>query len=145
MNKAIIIGRLGQDPSANKTQSGTTVVNFSVATNESYIDKGGNKVERTEWHRVVTFGRQADFCAEYLSKGRLVLVEGKIQTRKWQDQNGNDRYTSEILAARVQALDPKTQSSHQDYQAENPESQIKAHPENNFQDTMDEVFGDVPI
>ncbi len=109
MNKAILIGRLGQDPKVANTQTGTTIVNFSLATNESYTGQDGNKVEKTEWHRIVTFGKQAEFCSNYLSKGRLVLVEGSIQTRKWQDQEGQDRYTTEVKARSVQALDPKNQ------------------------------------
>lgn len=107
MNKAIIIGRLGLDPTANKTQTGITVVNLSIATNEPYTDQGGNKVEKTEWHKVVVFGKQAEFCSNYLSKGRLVMVEGSIQTRKWQDQQGQNRYTTEIKAQRVQVLDSR--------------------------------------
>ena len=109
MNKAILIGRLGQDPKTANTQTGTTIVNFSLATGESFTDQDGNKVEKTEWHRVVAFGKQAEFCSNYLSKGRLVLVEGSLQTRKWQDQEGRDRYTTEVKAQRIQALDPKTQ------------------------------------
>ncbi len=110
MNKAIIVGRLGQDPKLAYTANGAAVVNMSVATDESYTDRDGNKVDKAEWHRVVVFSKQAEFCANYLSKGRLVLVEGRLQTRKWQDQSGQDRYTTEIVAQRVQALDPKGQS-----------------------------------
>jgi single-strand DNA-binding protein len=101
----MIIGRLGQDPKISYTQSGNCVVNLSVATDESYKDSSGQKVERTEWHRIVVFGQAAEFCANYLAKGRLVFVEGRIQTRKWQDQNGQDRYTTEIVAARVLSLE----------------------------------------
>ena len=97
-----------QTKTAN-THAGTTIVKFSLATDESYTGQDGNKVERAEQHRVVTFGKQADFCANYLSKGRLVLVEGSIQTRKWQDQEGRDRCISEIKAQRIQALDRKSQ------------------------------------
>ena len=109
MNKVILIGRLGQDPKVYQTQTGNTVVNLSIATDESFTGQDGNMVEKTEWHRVVAFGKQAEFCSNYLSKGRLVLVEGSLQTRKWQDQEGNDRYTTEVKARSVQALDPKTQ------------------------------------
>lgn len=109
MNKAILLGRLGQDPKTANTQTSTIIVNFSLATDESFTGQDGNKVERTEWHRVVAFGKQAEFCANYLSKGRLVLVEGSIQSRKWQDHEGRDRYTTEVKAQRIQALDPKTQ------------------------------------
>ena len=109
MNKVILIGRLGQDPKVANTQTDTTIVNFSLATDESFTGQDGNKVEKTEWHRVVAFGKQAEFCSNYLSKGRLVLVEGSLQTRKWQDQEGSDRYTTEVKAQRIQALDPKNQ------------------------------------
>ncbi len=109
MNKVILIGRLGQDPKTANTQTGTIIVNFSLATDESFTGRDGNKVDKTEWHRVVAFGKQAEFCSNYLSKGRLVLIEGKIQTRKWQDQQGQDRWTTEVVANRIQALDPKGQ------------------------------------
>ena len=103
----MIIGRLGRDPELRYTQSGSPVASLNVATDESYVDRDGNKVERTEWHRVSVFQRQAENCATYLSKGSLVYVEGSLQTRKWQDQQGQDRYTTEIKAQRVQFLDRK--------------------------------------
>jgi single-strand DNA-binding protein len=111
LNKMMLIGRLGQDPQIVYMQSGTPVANLSIATDESYTDKDGNKVERTEWHRVVVFNRQAEFCGNYLTKGRLVFVEGKLRTRKWQDQQGQDRYTTEVVASRIQALDPKREQA----------------------------------
>lgn len=107
LNKVMIIGRLGRDPELRYTQSGSPVASLNVATDESYVDRDGNKVERTEWHRVSVFQRQAENCATYLSKGSLVYVEGSLQTRKWQDQQGQDRYTTEIKAQRVQFLDRK--------------------------------------
>lgn len=105
LNKVMIIGRLGRDPELRYTQSGSPVATLNVATDESYMDRDGNKVERTEWHRVSVFQRQAENCANFLAKGSLVYVEGSLQTRKWQDQNGQDRYTTEIKAQRVQFLD----------------------------------------
>ncbi|WP_321404545.1 single-stranded DNA-binding protein [Maridesulfovibrio sp.] len=106
MNKVILIGRLGQDPQLNYTQSGQAVCSLSVATDEGYKDKNtGQKVDKTEWHRVVAWRQTAEFAGQYLSKGRLVMVEGKLETRKWQDQNGQDRYTTEINASNIQALD----------------------------------------
>ncbi len=105
LNKAMIIGRLGQDPELKYTQSGVPLCNLNIATSESYQDRDGNKVERTEWHRVSVFQRIAENCATYLRKGSLVFVEGSISTRKWQDQQGQDRYTTEIRAQRVQFLD----------------------------------------
>ena len=106
LNKVIIIGRLGQDPKLSYTTSGQAVANFSVATDEGYRDRQtGQRVERTEWHRVVAWRQTAEFCGNYLGKGRLVMVEGKLQTRKWQGQDGQDRYTTEIVADNVQGLD----------------------------------------
>ena len=107
LNKVMIIGRLGRDPELRYTQSGSPVATLNVATDESYTDRDGNKVDRTEWHRVSVFQRQAENCANFLAKGSLVYVEGSLQTRKWQDQQGQDRYTTEIKAQRVQFLDRK--------------------------------------
>ncbi len=105
LNRAMIIGRLGQDPELKYTQSGVPLCNLNIATSENYLDRDGNKVERTEWHRVSVFQRVAENCATFLRKGSLVYVEGSINTRKWQDQQGQDRYTTEIRAQRVQFLD----------------------------------------
>jgi len=120
MNKAILIGRVGQDPDLKYTTNGQAVCNISVATDEGYKDRNsGQKVEKTEWHKVQCWRQTAEFVAKYISKGRLVLIEGKIQTRKWQDQNGNDRYATEILAHNVQALDrdPNQQGNRQQQQS----------------------------
>ncbi|MFW6357446.1 MAG: single-stranded DNA-binding protein, partial [bacterium] len=106
MNKVILAGRLGQDPKLAYTASGSPVANFTMATDESYM-KDGQKVEQTEWHRIVVWGKQAELCSNYLSKGSLVLVEGKLQTRKWEDQQGQPRYTTEIVAQRVQFMDSR--------------------------------------
>ncbi len=107
LNKVMLIGRLGRDPELRYTQTGSPVANLRIATDESYTDRDGNKVDRTEWHSVVVFQRAAENCAQYLGKGSLVFVEGSLQTRKWQDQAGQDRYTTEIKAQRVQFLDRK--------------------------------------
>ena len=107
LNKVMIIGRLGQDPELKYSASGMPMTNLNVATDESYTDKEGNKVEKTEWHRVVVFQRQAENCVNYLGKGSLVYIEGSLQTRKWTDQQGQDRYLTEIKAQRVQFLDRK--------------------------------------
>ena len=107
LNKVILIGRLTRDPDMRFTPSGQPVSNFSVATDEAYVGKDGQKVEKAEFHRVVVWGKQADFVANYLGKGWLVYVEGKLETRKWQDQSGQDRYSTEIKAVTVQALDKK--------------------------------------
>lgn len=107
LNKVMIIGRLGHDPDLKYTQSGTPACSFNVATDENYMDRDGNKVNRTEWHRIQTWQRTAENCAQFLSKGSLVFVEGSLQTRKWQDQQGQERYTTEIKAQRVQFLDKR--------------------------------------
>ena len=112
INKAIIVGTLGDDPSVHYTVAGAAVVNLSLATNEAWTDKNtGEKRERTEWHRVVIFGKLAEIAAEYLTKGRQVYIEGKLQTRKWQDQSGQDRYTTEIVASELQMLGSKPAGS----------------------------------
>ncbi len=104
-NKVILIGRLGRDPELRYTASGTPVANFPIATSETYVDKDGNRQEKTEWHRVVVWAKQAESVSNYLSKGRLALVEGSLQTRKWTDNQGQERYTTEIRAQRVIFLD----------------------------------------
>ncbi|MFZ5562425.1 MAG: single-stranded DNA-binding protein [Thermodesulfobacteriota bacterium] len=108
VNKAIIIGRLGRDPEVRYTQDGRAVASFSVATSEEWKDKdSGDKKERTEWHRVVAFGRLGEICGEYLAKGRLVYVDGRLQTRSW-EKDGVTRYTTEIVASNMQILESKS-------------------------------------
>lgn len=104
LNKAMLIGRLGRDPELKYTQTGTAVTSLSIATDESYLDKDGNRQDKTEWHKVILFNKQAENACTYLSKGSLIYVEGKITTRKWQDKDGNDKYTTEILANTVKYL-----------------------------------------
>ena len=105
INSVHVVGHLGQDPDARYMPSGTAVTNLSVATSESWTDKEtGEKKESTEWHRVAMFGRVAEVAAEYLRKGSLVYLAGKLRTRKWQDKDGNDRYTTEIIADQMQML-----------------------------------------
>ncbi|WP_018872220.1 single-stranded DNA-binding protein [Thioalkalivibrio sp. ALJ16] len=105
VNKVILLGNLGADPEKRETPNGVTVTNLRLATSEQWTDKNsGEKRENTEWHRVVMFGRLADIAAQYLSKGSQVYIEGKIQTRKWQDQSGNDRYSTEIVANDMQLI-----------------------------------------
>jgi single-strand DNA-binding protein len=105
INKVILIGNLGADPDVRYTASGAAVSNINMATTESWRDKeSGEQQEKTEWHRVVFFGRLAEIVAEYLRKGSQVYVEGRLQTRKWQDKEGNDRYTTEIVANEMQML-----------------------------------------
>ena len=127
INIVQIIGHLGKDPEVRHTQTGQMVASMTVATDESYTSKDGQKVEKTEWHRVVVWGKQAEFCGKYLTKGRLVYVEGKLQTRKWQDQAGAERYSTEIIASRVLGLDRPAEGSAQ--------RQTPAHPD------MDQQYG----
>jgi len=106
INKVILIGNLGQDPEVKYMPNGGAVTNVTIATSESWKDKNtGETQEKTEWHRVVFFRRLAEIAGEYLKKGSKVYIEGKLQTRKWQDQSGNDRYTTEIIANEMQMLD----------------------------------------
>lgn len=104
LNKAMIIGNLGADPDVRFTNSGTPVCDLSVATNEKWKDKSGQKQERTEWHKVTVFGKTAENCGKYLKKGRQVYVEGRIQTEQWEDRDGNKRYTTKIIAQNVTFL-----------------------------------------
>ena len=104
VNKVILVGNLGRDPETRYTTGGDAVTNIRVATTDTWKDKNGEKQERTEWHTVVFFGRQAEIAGEYLKKGRQVYIEGRLQTRKWQDKDGQDRYTTEIVADRMQML-----------------------------------------
>ena len=110
VNKAILVGNLGRDPELRHTQNGQAVVNFTLATSENWTDKNGERVERTEWHRIVVWGKTGEMCAQYLSKGRTVYVEGRIQTREWEDKDGNKRYTTEINAQTVNFIGPRTSS-----------------------------------
>ena|SRR5210317_1103569 len=105
VNKVILVGNLGKDPEIKYTASGAAIANVTIATTDSWNDKQtGEKVEKTEWHRVVAFQRLAEIMGEYLKKGSQVYIEGRLQTRKWQDQNGQDRWTTEIVANDMQML-----------------------------------------
>ena len=106
INEAILVGRVGKDPEVKYTNSGTAVANYSVATNERW-KKDGETHEHTEWHRIVSFGKLAEICGEYLTKGQLIYIEGKIQTRDWEDRDGNKRYTTEIVASEMKMLGGK--------------------------------------
>lgn len=107
LNKVLLIGRLGQDPEKRVTPSGHTVVNIGLATTEFFKDQQGNKQERTEWHRVVFWNRQADLVEQYCRKGSQLFVEGSLQTREWQDKDGNRRFSTDIVARNMQFLDSK--------------------------------------
>ena len=104
LNKVMLIATLGKDPEVRYTTSGTAVASFSVATNEKFKNRNGEWEERTEWHNIILWGRLAEIAGEYLTKGKPVYLEGRLQTRKWQDREGKDRYTTEIVAERMQML-----------------------------------------
>ncbi|MBN2680203.1 MAG: single-stranded DNA-binding protein [Acidithiobacillaceae bacterium] len=104
VNKVILLGHLGRDPEMRYQPSGAAIANFSLATSETYKDRDGNKQERTEWHRVVFFNRTAEIAGEYLRKGSMAYVEGRLQTRKWTDKDGQERYTTEIIGDRLQLV-----------------------------------------
>ncbi len=107
INKVILIGNLGRDPEIRYTASGTAVANFTIATTDNWTNKDGTKEARTEWHRIVAWGRLGEICGEYLSKGKSVYIEGRIQTREWEDKEGNKRQTTEIVAYQMQMLGGK--------------------------------------
>lgn len=123
LNKVLLIGRLGIDPELRYTQSGEPVANFRMATDESYRGADGNMVERTEWHRIVVWGKLAEPVSNYLHKGSMCYVEGSLQTRSWEDQGGVTKYTTEIKAQRVQFLDPKSASDTQGQTQAQPQGQ----------------------
>lgn len=146
INKAIIVGNLGQDPESRVMQNGNAVTTLSIATSESWTDKATNqKQERTEWHRVVLFNRLAEVAAQYLRKGSKVYIEGSIRTRKWQDQSGQDRYSTEIVASNMQMLDSASNSGaqNQNYAPQNNYQQSQA-PQNQPQGGID-FDDDVPF
>ncbi len=109
VNKAILVGNLGRDPEIRYTKTGTAVANFTLATSEKWTDKAGQKQDRTEWHRIVAWGKTGELCAQYLAKGRSVYIEGRIQTREWEDKDGQKRKTTEINASQVTFLGQRDQ------------------------------------
>lgn len=135
VNKATIMGNVGKDPEMKYTGSGQAVANFSVATNESWTGKDGEKREKTEWHRIVAWGRLAEICGQFLSKGKPVYIEGSIRTRSWEDKEGNTRYTTEIHAREMQMLGDSRDSAAggERLQSESEPLQI---PENNMDDDI---------
>ena len=129
VNKVILIGNLGQDPEVRYMPNGGAVANITVATSETWKDKNtGEQQEKTEWHRVVAFRRLAEIMGEYLKKGSKVYLEGKLQTRKWQDQQGNDRYTTEIVADQMQMLDSRAGDGASQPQRTQAASRAQARP-----------------
>lgn len=149
VNKVILIGRLGQDPETKYMPSGNAVTNVSLATSESWKDKQtGQKQEKTEWHRVVFFNRLAEIAGEYLRKGLNVYIEGSLRTRKWQGQDGQDRYTTEIVASNMRMLDSRGDNQGQQQQA--PQQQYQKPPQQQVPAPqpapgMDDFDDDIPF
>ena len=124
LNKVMLIGRLGQDPEIRYTQSGSSVANVNIATNENWVDKNGEKQERTEWHSLVLWGKLADLAQSYLKKGSQIFVEGRIQTRDWEDDQAKKHYRTEVVVTTMQFLDtkfPENNSPSENYK--NPEKE----------------------
>ena len=147
INKVFLIGNLGNDPETRYTQSGAAVTNISLATSETWKDKDtGQPQERTEWHRVVFFGRLAEISGEYLRKGSKVYIEGSLKTRKWQDQTGQDRYTTEIVAGEMQMLDTRAnQEQAQREAAIQPPMDASRGSNNAGGKTLDDFDDDIPF
>ena len=128
VNKAVILGNVGDDPSIRYMPNGKAVANITVATSESWKDQQGQKQERTEWHRCTAYDKIAEIIGEYVKKGSKLYLEGKLQTRKWQDQQGQDRYTTEIIVSEMQMLDGKPQQQG-GQQAPQGQQQQQRHPQ----------------
>jgi single-strand DNA-binding protein len=142
VNKVIVVGNLGKDPETRFLPDGKAVCNFSVATTDTWKDKAtGEKKEATEWHRISTFGRLAEICGEYLKKGSQVYIEGKLRTRKWQDKEGQDRYTTEIIADAMQMLGSRSGMGAGEPREPSAAGESKASkkPAGQFQDMDDDI------
>lgn len=141
----MIIGRLGADPEVRYTQNNTAVANMSVATSERYKDSNGEWQESTEWHRVVAWGRLAEVCQQYLKKGSQVYFEGPVQTRSWEDKDGQKQYTTEIKALGMQMLDSKGDSGQAEYSGESGQQKKEPQKSNDVKDEMIDVDDDLPF
>ena len=130
INKVILVGHCGKDPEVRYIPSGTPVANFSLATKEVWNDHTGKKNEKTEWHRIVTWGKLAEFCQQYITKGKFIWVEGSIQSRTWKDRDGNQRTTYEIKARDIAILEPKPMKDDKELGSEpTPDSPVEPGPE----------------
>lgn len=139
VNKVILVGRLGRDPEMKAIGQGSTVTTLNIATSEQWTDKNGQKQERTEWHRVVVWGKLAEICGKHLTKGRQLYVEGRLQTRSWEDQQGQKRYSTEIVATTVQFLGAAGEKSASSGSAQHGGDQFQDFgPEPSF-DSNDEI------
>lgn len=145
VNKVILIGNLGADPETRYLPSGDAVTNIRIATTETWKDKSGEKQEHTEWHRVAFFGRLAEIAGEYLKKGSPVYVEGRLQTRKWQDKDGQERYTTEIRADRMQLLGGRGGGTEPMSREPAPASEASGKPPGKKGGAFDEMDDDIPF
>jgi single-strand DNA-binding protein len=137
VNKVIVIGNVGQDPEVKVLNSGNAVCNLSIATSEKWKDKAtGERKEHTEWHRVSLFGRLAEIAGEYVRKGSKIYVEGRLRTRKWQDKDGSDRYTTEVLGDSLQLLDKRGDGERAPYRQPASEPAKAAAPADDFDDEI---------
>jgi single-strand DNA-binding protein len=143
VNKVILVGNLGRDPEVRRMPSGDAMVNLSIATTDTWKDKGGERQEKTEWHRVVMFGRVAEVAGEYLKKGSQAYFEGRLQTRKWTDKEGQDKYTTEVVADRMQMLGSRSGSGG----GGDGESQssVKSSGSSEFSGGLDDLEDDIPF
>jgi len=144
INKVTLVGNLGRDPEMRYTQSGTAVANFTVATSEKWKDKNsGEMQERTEWHRIVVWGKLGEICGQYLSKGRQVYIEGRLQTREWEDKDGNKRYTTEVVANEMKMLGTKdSRESTNTFKPSESSSQVPDYSPQPFPEEQDD---DIPF
>ena len=145
LNKAMIIGRLGVDPEIRYTQNNTAVANLSVATSDRYKDSNGEWQERTEWHRIVAWGRLAEICQEFLKKGSQVFIEGPIQTRSWEDKDGQKQYMTEIKALTLQMLDSRAGSGQGEGSGSTEQSTENHNETANVQNDIGDVDDDLPF
>ncbi|AHE65996.1 single-stranded DNA-binding protein [Legionella oakridgensis] len=147
INKVILIGNVGVDPEVRYMPNGNAVTTLSIATSETWKDKqSGDKQERTEWHRVVCFNRLGEIAGEYVRKGSKLYVEGSLRTRKWQDQQGQERYTTEIVASDIQMLDGKGQANYPEEQSMSSQNTKTAKPSQGVaQDAFEELDDDIPF
>ena len=146
VNKVILIGNMGKDPEMRSLPSGGSATNFSLATSESWRDKNtGENKEKTEWHNCSAFGRLAEIISEYCSKGSKIYVEGRLQTRKWQDKNGNDRYTTEIIVNEMQMLDARGGASDSIGDSGGRQGGVGGHPSPQAAPLNDDFDDDIPF
>lgn len=143
VNKVILVGNLGRDPEVRRMPSGDAMVNLSIATTDTWKDKGGERQEKTEWHRVVMFGRVAEVAGEYLKKGSQAYFEGRLQTRKWTDKEGQDKYTTEVVADRMQMLGSRSGSGGGG--GGESQSSVKSSGSNEFSGGLDDLEDDIPF